>query len=127
MTTGFSIRNFTHGKPPRLPFGAMKDRALGKDYELSLVFIGPHRSRALNKKHRGKDKSANILSFPLSKAEGEIFIDLATAKKEAPKFKRTYTNYVGFLFIHGLIHLKGMDHGGRMEREERSVRNTFHI
>jgi len=112
--------------PPRrgkfsIPFTRLKNSALGQDFELSLVFIDNIFSRRLNKKYRGKNKPANILSFPLSKKSGEIFIDLVTAKKEARKFEMSFRDFVTFLFIHGLLHLKGMRHGDTMERAEKKL------
>jgi len=71
----FNIKNTTKGKLPRLPFEHMKDEVLGKNYDLSLVFIGDKLSRKLNKLSRKKDYPTNILSFPLSKNAGEIFIN----------------------------------------------------
>ena len=104
-----------------IPFTRLKNSALGQDFELSLVFIDNIFSRRLNKKYRGKNKPANILSFPLSKKSGEIFIDLVTAKKEARKFEMSFRDFVTFLFIHGLLHLKGMRHGDTMERAEKKI------
>lgn len=121
----FSFVNTTKGKPPRLPFFAIKNAVLGKTYDLSLAFIGSTRSRRLNKTYRNKDKPANVLSFPLEKNAGEIFIDLSVAKKQARSFDKTYTQFVGLLFIHGLFHLKGFQHGSRMEREEENIRKRF--
>jgi probable rRNA maturation factor len=127
MTDTLTIKNTTKGKHPSLPFLLMKNKILGKDYELSLVFIGSKRSRALNSAYRQKDKAADILSFPLSKSEGEIFIDLGAAKKRAAVFEEKYRNFIGFLFIHGLLHLKGFDHGSTMEHEEKKFRTLFRI
>jgi probable rRNA maturation factor len=121
------ILNKTKGKLPNLPFGDIKEAVLGKKYELSLVFIGSKRSRKLNFELREKDKPANILSFPFDEKSGEIFIDLNHAYKQAPQFEREKTNFIGFLFIHGLLHLKGFDHGDTMESKEEKIRNTFHI
>lgn len=121
----FSVTVTTKGKLPRLPFVEMKRAILGKNYELSLVFAGDTLTRRLNRTYREKDKPANVLSFPISKKQGEIFINLKRAKNEAPKFGDSYTNFVGFLFIHGALHLKGMDHGGRMERAEKKLRKQF--
>jgi probable rRNA maturation factor len=111
----------------KIPFEKIADASLGKGYELSLVFCDSKFSKNLNKIYRGKDKPTNILSFPLSKTSGEIFIDLELCKKEAKKFGQTYTNFVGFLFIHGLLHLKGMRHGDTMERAETRLRKLFNI
>jgi probable rRNA maturation factor len=123
----FSIVNKTKSTLTGVPFHKMKNFALGEKYELSLVFIGNKKSKELNKSFRGKDKPTNILSFPLSKSKGEIFITLDVAKKEAPKFGRNITNFVSFLFIHGLMHLKGMSHGSKMERAEAKLRKQFGI
>jgi probable rRNA maturation factor len=124
-TIGFGMRNNTKGKLPRLPFLDIKNAVLGKKYDLSLVFIGSTLSRRLNKEHRNKDKPANILSFPLSKESGEIFIDVKEASKQAPSFDVSPPKFLGHLFIHGLFHLKGFNHGSRMEKEEEKIRNKF--
>jgi len=117
----FSINKTIKGKPPSLPFSKMKDEVLGKKYDLSLIFIGSKRSKTLNKKYRGKDKPANILSFPISEDEGEIFIDLNEAKRTSKNFDKKYRNFISFLFIHGLLHLKGFAHGSKMESEEEKI------
>ena len=122
-----TITNTTKGKPPRLPFVKMTDAVLGKEYDCSLVIVSPKKSREINLTYRDKDNSTNILSFPLSDDEGEILLDLAKARTEAPLFERSYTNFVGFLFIHGLLHLKGLDHGTKMENAEKKIRAQFKI
>jgi len=104
---------------PTLPYEKIKDDILGKKYILSLAFIGVIRSKALNKKHRGKDYTPNVLSFPLDTNVGEIYITPTVAKKEASKFNMTYKGYVGFLFIHACLHLKGLDHGDVMDKVEK--------
>ena len=105
----------------------MKDAILGKKYELSLVIVSRSEIKELNKEYRGINKPTDILSFPLSSKEGEIFINLDMAKIEAKKFNRTYENFLGFLFIHGLVHLKGFDHSSTMESIEARFRNKFGI
>lgn len=121
------ITNKTKGKLPGLPFSRMKDTVLGNGYELSLVFIGNARSKELNSKWRGKNYPTDILSFSLDDNSGEIFINPKAAEKKAAKFERTPENYLAFLFIHGLFHLKGLDHGSTMEHEEKKVRTLFRV
>ena len=121
------IKNTTKGKLPSLPFKDIKNEILGKNYELSLVFIGNNLSQKLNSQYRNKNKSTNILSFPLSKTEGEIFINYRLAEKEAKKYNRKFSDFIGFLFIHGLMHLKGLEHSSRMERQEKKVREKFKL
>lgn len=105
----------------------MKNAILGQGYNLSLVFIGGTMSRSLNRAYRGKDKPTDVLSFPLSKTEGEIFINFTRAEIEAKKFKRETGNFVLFLVIHALCHLKGMTHSSRMEALEKKYRAKFKI
>ncbi|PIR45755.1 MAG: rRNA maturation RNase YbeY [Candidatus Vogelbacteria bacterium CG10_big_fil_rev_8_21_14_0_10_49_38] len=114
--SNFAVVNLTRRPAPRGPWPKYKETVLGRDYELSLVFCGSTRTRTLNRIHRSKDKPANVLSFPLSKNAGEIFINL-----DARDFNFSY------LFIHGLLHLKGLDHGSRMEAEERKLLTLFGI
>src|SRR3989338_11150913 len=125
--SNLSIKNLTKGKPPRLPFARIKAEILGKKYNLSLVFAGNALTERLNTTYRGKHKPTNVLSFPLSKTSGEIFVNLKQAKKEARKFGEGYRNFVGLLFIHGLLHLKDMRHGIKMEQAEKRLRKRFLI
>lgn len=114
------IRNLTKSHPPRLPYAAIVDLVFGPKAhaDVSLVFVGPTRSRSLNRIYRKKDQSANILTFPLDKNIGEILIDLTTARAEARRRELSFPNYLRLLFIHGLLHLKGLAHGSRMETLE---------
>lgn len=127
MKDGFSITNKTKSTLPSVPFARIKNEALGEDYSLSLVFIGDKKSKELNYKFRGKNKPTNILSFSLDKKSGEIFITPSVVKKQTKDFGRNYKNMLGFLFIHGLMHLKGFDHGSTMERAEEKLRRKFSI
>lgn len=125
--TGLEIINKSKGKLPRLPFDQMKETILGKKYELSLVFIRASEIKKLNKIYRNIDTATDILSFPLDTQGGEMFICLTEAKKEAVKFDRSFENFLAFLFIHGLVHLKGYDHGRAMEKLEIKYQKKFKI
>lgn len=117
-------------KAPRIDevlFQRIKDKVLGKKYELDFMFIGKCRARTLNFKHRQKDYPTDILSFPIDDDMGEIYINPDKARIKAREHGRTFENYLVFLFIHGLFHLKGFDHGSRMESEEARIRALFNI
>lgn len=123
----FEITNMTKGKLPRLPFLDIKEEILGKKYDLSLVIIGDARSQSLNKKYRGKSKPANILSFPLGSNDGEMFINMRKVVRDARRDGLSTKKMLGFLFIHGLLHLEGMPHGSKMEAKERAFQKKFSI
>ena len=113
--------------PQSIPYREMKDSYLGSDYELSVVFCSKRTMRKLNRETRQKDYATNILSFPLSDTSGEIFICLPTCRKQYKDFDRTFDNFIAFLFIHGLVHLNGHDHGDTMDNEEAELRKKFSV
>ena len=108
-------------------FTNMKNKVLGKNFELSLAFVGTKKMKTLNKKYRNKDYATDILSFNVDKDVGEIVINPDKSRQKAPLFERTFDNYLKFIFIHGLFHLKGFDHSSRMESEEEKIRKAFKI
>lgn len=112
---------------PNLPYEKMKETILGKGYDLSLIFIGEKKAKSLNMIHRGATYVPNVLSFPLTKEAGEIYITPAIAKREAVKFSMSPKGYIGYLFIHGLLHLKGHLHGVTMERAEKKYKTQFRL
>ncbi len=123
----FTVTNTTKEKLPDYPFQKMAERVLGADYNLSLAIVDAAKMQQLNQEHRSKNEPTDILSFPLSEKAGEIFLCLSEAAKEAPKFDRPYDNFIAFLLIHGLMHLKGFDHSSTMEDNEIIIRQEFGI
>lgn len=102
----------------RLPrrSSALKEAVLGKRYDLSVALVAPAAMRRVMRyKKTPASAVSNVLSFPLSKTSGEILICKAAAKPYS----------VEFLFIHGLLHLKGLKHGATMEREEDRLLKRF--
>jgi probable rRNA maturation factor len=112
---------------PQVPFEAIKNEILGPGYELNLVIVSHDRIKKLNTIYRDKESATDILSFPLSENEGEIYICTEEAEKERHKFDQTFENFIPFLFIHGCVHLKGYDHSSRMEAIESEYRKKFGI
>ena len=103
----------------------IKKEILGKQYELSFAFVSENKIKALNKIYRKKNKATDVLSFPISKNSGEILICKTAAKEKSKNFLDpatnspiTFQNYLIFLVIHGALHLKGLNHGVKMERYE---------
>jgi probable rRNA maturation factor len=121
----FTILNKTKGKLPRLPFVSVKNKILGEKYELSLTILEAREQRKINRIYRGLDETTNILSFVLSKSSGEITLDPVKIKKDAILFNMTYDQFLIFLFIHGCLHLKGLEHGSKMELQENKYFKIF--
>ena len=128
ITSNLKLKRY----PEKIPYKKIKDFVLGNSYDLSLVFIGDKLSQKLNSEFRGIDKPTDVLTFPISDDMGEIFINLSHAYKKSKEFKREPENYIAFLFVHGLAHILGYDHGNdrdanEMEKFEVKIRKKFKI
>ncbi len=97
--------------------------------EISVYITDDQEIRELNKTYRGKDKSTDVLSFPLDETFdgyrilGDIVISQDTAERQAKELGHSLKNEVKRLLIHGLVHLLGYDHekGGEEERKFREL------
>jgi len=82
---------------------------------VSVVIVGPVKSRQLNQRYRRKDRPTNVLTFTLAQTPsdedwGEIFLCPSIIRQEARQQGKAYRAYFKFLLQHGLIHLLGLDH-----------------
>jgi len=89
--------------------------------EVSIAIVGDRKMRALNKQYRGKDKTANILEFPLGEGEqthlppgvtrlGDIIISYPEIIREASEQDMLVDERVEELVQHGMLHLLGIHH-----------------
>jgi probable rRNA maturation factor len=112
------VRNMTRRLTPRFAYQDAVANIL-PGWDISLVFVGKTRAKSLNMSLRKKDYVPNVLSYITGTKSGEVIICLEEAKKQAPSYELSYPHFVGFLLIHGLMHLKGHLHGPTMEKKER--------
>lgn len=100
---------------------------LGKKYDLSLVICGDTLAQKMNATYRKKIYRPNVLSFPYHRNEGEVFLNMRAASREARRFGVSLEERLALLFVHGCFHLKGARHGRIMERQEGRVLRRFGI
>jgi probable rRNA maturation factor len=127
MDSTVSIRNTTKGKVQPLPFVDLKNKILGRRYELSIAFVGTYTARKINIQSRNKTYTPNTLSFPYDKNSGEIILCPIVIAKQAKQNGATYKNYLAFIVIHSMLHLKGMEHGATMELLEGKYLKAFNF
>ena len=112
--------------------------ALAANAEISVVFCDDRFIRDLNRKWRGIDKPANVLSFPAggdaasAPLLGDIVIAFETASQEASEAGKPLRDHVAHLLVHGFLHLIGHDHigaaeAGTMEALERTILDRLGI
>jgi rRNA maturation RNase YbeY len=84
--------------------------------EISVVFVGSQYIRGLHRKYLGHDVSTDVISFPLGRrdaVEGEIYVNLDRARRQAVQYHVSFKNEVYRLAIHGALHLLGYDDRSR--------------
>jgi len=99
--------------------------------QTSLIFIGDAKMKALNSRFRGKEKTTDVLSFPIEanskKVEGEIYISAPQARRQAPLFGNKAEGEILRLSAHGFLHLLGYGHHTVKERAEMFKREENYL
>ena len=95
-----------------------KYKFFNKKVTFSVLLSNNKNIKKLNKYFRNKNKSTDILSFPLNKKIkirkvtylGDIIISYNFINKSKLKDLRFFKQRVIKIFIHGFVHLLGFDH-----------------
>ncbi len=95
---------------------ARHEKKITGTVEVSLV--GSVAMKELNRIYRGKNSDTDVLSFPWqddkivkSTLLGQIYLCHNRIKRQAKDFKVSPKEEMARMFIHGLLHLVGHDHG----------------
>lgn len=101
--------------------------------EISITFVSNERIQEINREYRQKDKSTDVISFAMEElGEGEvevlggnqprilgdIIISIPKAKEQADEYGHSFLRELGFLAIHGFLHLLGYDHETEEDEKE---------
>ncbi len=125
-----------------LEFAAQKT---GKeDKEMAVTFVTNERSHELNLKYRDTNRPTDVISLEykpessLSFDEedlsddpdlaevltefdayiGELFISVDKAREQAQEYGHSFEREMGFLAVHGFLHINGYDHYTPQEEKE---------
>lgn len=80
---------------------------------MEIVFVSPKEIQRLNKQYRNLDKPTDVLSFINEddiESLGDIFICYEKAIEQAKEYGHSLNREIGFLAVHGYLHLNGYDH-----------------
>lgn len=84
-----------------------------RNAELRIVFVDDDKIHNLNKRFLRHDKVTDVLSFPLEEQEGviegEIYVCIDQAERQAREYGVSIHQEISRLVIHGLLHLIGYD------------------
>jgi probable rRNA maturation factor len=109
--------------------------AVGLQGEVHVLLADDRTLRRLNRQFRGKNKATDVLSFPVTPGfapvhAGDLAISLETAERQAAEHGHSLRDEVRVLLLHGLLHLKGMDHEtdtGQMAAQEARLRVALRL
>ncbi|MEL3972862.1 rRNA maturation RNase YbeY [Rossellomorea oryzaecorticis] len=107
-----------------LNFAANKEE-VEENSEVSVTFVSNERIREINREYRHKDQPTDVISFALEELGedeieviggdiprllGDIIISVERAKEQAEEYNHSFSRELGFLSLHGFLHLLGYDH-----------------
>lgn len=106
--------------------------------EVSVVLGNDEDLRELNRVWRDVDAPTDVLSFPLEESGGEepesemaegeprllgdVIVSLPRARVQADEYGHSVARELGFLVVHGTLHLLGFDHDSEPQRQEMRTR-----
>ncbi len=112
-----------------LNFAAEKEN-VEDNSEVSVTFVSNERIHEINREYRDKDAPTDVISFAmeelgegeieligeeLPRVLGDIIISIPKAEEQAEEYGHSFIRELGFLSVHGFLHLLGYDH---MEKDE---------
>lgn len=87
--------------------------------ELSFAFVGNKQIQELNCKYRQVNSPTDVLSFSMDdEIWGDIVISIERAQRQAEEYGHSLERELGYLVVHGILHLLGYDHKSPGEKEE---------
>ena len=80
--------------------------------ELTLVFLDTTPAKKINWQFRGKDYATDVLSFETMEegSLGELVMCPQVLQKQAEEHKLSFNLELGYMILHGVLHLLGYDH-----------------
>ncbi|MBV7507525.1 rRNA maturation RNase YbeY [Bacillus sp. sid0103] len=101
--------------------------------EVSVTFVSNERIQEINREYRDKDKPTDVISFAMEelgegevelvgadmpRVLGDIIISVPKAMEQAEEYGHSFLRELGFLAVHGFLHLLGFDHMTEEEEKE---------
>lgn len=109
--------------------------SIPKNAEISITVVDNAKIREINREYRNKDTVTDVISFALEDDEdifmtidmedgdiprdlGDIFLSYDKAIEQAEDYGHSVDRELGFLLVHGFLHLNGYDHMTEADEKE---------
>ncbi|WP_251546814.1 rRNA maturation RNase YbeY [Limosilactobacillus caecicola] len=114
---------------------AAEELSLKDSDEVSLTFVRNPEIKKINAQYRGVDRATDVISFAINdddedivmdpemaamipKDLGDLFISIDKVKEQALFLGHSADRELGFLVVHGFLHLNGYDHEQPADEKE---------
>ena len=101
------------------------------DGQINIVFVSNKYIHSLNKQYLGHDYPTDVISFPLevkeNYIEGEVYISLEQAAKQAKDFQAPFEEESWRLVVHGILHLLGYDDQLNDEKKMMTKKENYYL
>ena len=107
---------------------------IGDGTEVSITFVTNEAIHEINRQYRDKDQPTDVISFALEemgddevqiiggegmpRVLGDIIISTDRTREQATEYGHTFERELGFLAVHGFLHLLGYDHMNAEDEKE---------
>lgn len=97
-------------KTEKVVIKALKAEKAKTSY-INIIYVDDQKIHKLNKLYLKHDRTTDVISFTIEedeqKIEGEIYISIETARRQAKEYGVSCTNEILRLAVHGTLHLLG--------------------
>lgn len=102
------------------------------DAAISVVFVNDAKIHELNKRFLHHDYVTDVISFPMSEEssiqlEGEVYVNVNQAKRQAREYGVRMMNEIGRLIVHGVLHLLGYNDATQRERKRMNALENYYL
>ena len=112
---------------------AREKEEIENDAELSITIVDNETIQEINKQYSDKDQPTDVISFALEEHGeeeieirgdnlprhlGDIIISIEKVNEQANEYGHSFNRELGFLAVHGFLHLLGYDHMTTEEEKE---------
>lgn len=131
----------------RLLVFAGEKEGITSEAEVSVSFVTNKEIQELNRNYRGQDKPTDVISFALQETMedelnvigedmplvlGDIVISIERTIEQAEDYNHSFERELGFLTVHGFLHLLGYDHLNAedekvMFQKQEDILNAFEL
>jgi len=130
------VAQIDEGQLRHLVETALHAEGLSGTVELSLTLTDDAEVQRLNREFRGMDAPTDVLSFPLLSPEespfvpppdgilhlGDVVLSHPRVVAQAAEYGHSVQRELGYLTVHGVLHLLGYDHESAADKERMRAR-----